>query len=63
MDLNELVHQSYWVIVGLALFAINALAESLKRLAKNKLKRGTILRKIVLLDEADDPDEVIPKDR
>ncbi len=63
MDLNELVHQFYWVIVGLVLFAINALAESLKRLAKNKLKRGTLLRRIVLLDEANDPDEVIPKDR
>ena len=63
VELNELVRNSYWVIVGLGLFALNAFAQALIKLAKRKLKRGTLLRRIVLLDEANDPDEVIPKDR
>jgi hypothetical protein len=61
MELNEVVDYLYWPIVGLGLFALNALAESLKNLAKRKLKRGTLMRRIVLLDEANDPDEIIPR--
>lgn len=63
MDFNELLKYLHWPLIGLGLYGLNSLERGLTNLAKRKLKRGTLLRKIILVTEADDPDEVITKNR
>lgn len=63
MEFNELMKYLHWPLIGLAVYGIHSFERSLTSLAKRKLKRGTLLRRIILLDEANDPDEVIPRER
>lgn len=63
MEFNELMKYLHWPIIGVGLYALYLLERGLTNLAKRKLKRGTLLRRIILVTEADTPDEVIPKKR